>query len=58
MSEWKDISQGAKDLLTKMLLKDTNHRISAHEALQDNWIVNNQIDHVLDSKVLDNLQQF
>ena len=41
-----------------MLLKDTNHRISAHEALQDNWIVNNQIDHVLDSKVLDNLQQF
>ena len=35
---WKNISQGAKDLISKLLTVDPNKRISAHEALSSSWI--------------------
>jgi serine/threonine protein kinase len=35
---WKDISEGAKDLLKKMLQTNPLQRITAREALRDKWI--------------------
>jgi calcium-dependent protein kinase len=36
---WKKVSAGAKDLITKMLVKNPNERISARDLLKDPWIV-------------------
>ena len=38
--EWDAISHEAKDLITKMLAYDVEHRISAAEALQHPWMFN------------------
>jgi serine/threonine protein kinase len=35
---WNAISEGAKDLLKKMLEKDPEKRINARDALMDPWI--------------------
>lgn len=34
---WQDISKDAKELITMMLTKDPNHRISAREAISHPW---------------------
>jgi len=36
---WDYVSEGAKDLVTKMLTADTNTRITAKEALEHPWIM-------------------
>lgn len=36
-SKWKGVSEEAKDLISKMLVLDTEERISAQEALQHPW---------------------
>ncbi|CAG9324084.1 CDPK1_39 [Blepharisma stoltei] len=38
MPEWKNVSQEAKSLITKMLTKDPAKRPSAEEVLQDKWL--------------------
>ena len=40
-SDWLKISKEAKDLISKLLEKNPNKRISAFEALQHPWIKNN-----------------
>ncbi|KAK4789518.1 hypothetical protein SAY86_016822 [Trapa natans] len=57
---WPSISESAKDLVRKMLIRDPTKRPSAHEVLCHPWI---QIDGVapdkpLDSAVLSRLKQF
>lgn len=57
---WPSISEGAKDLVRKMLLRDPRKRISAHDVLCHPWV---QVDGVapdkpLDSAVLSRLKQF
>ncbi|KAL2345324.1 hypothetical protein Fmac_006609 [Flemingia macrophylla] len=57
---WPNISESAKDLVRKMLVKDPRKRITAHEALRHPWI---QVDGVapdkpLDSSVMSRLKQF
>ncbi|KAB1222533.1 Calcium-dependent protein kinase 2 [Morella rubra] len=57
---WPHISESAKDLVRKMLVRDPRRRITAHEVLCHPWI---QIDGVaadkpLDSAVLSRLKQF
>ncbi|PON82571.1 Calcium dependent protein kinase [Trema orientale] len=57
---WPSISEGAKDLVRKMLIRDPRRRISAHDVLCHPWV---QIDGVapdkpLDSAVLSRLKQF
>ncbi|PKI76590.1 hypothetical protein CRG98_003049 [Punica granatum] len=57
---WPTISDSAKDLVKKMLVRDPKRRLSAHEVLCHPWI---QIDGVapdrpLDSAVLSRLKQF
>ncbi|CAH9068347.1 unnamed protein product [Cuscuta europaea] len=57
---WPHISDSAKDLVTKMLVRDPKKRLSAHEVLCHPWV---QIDGVapdkpLDSAVLTRLTQF
>lgn len=37
-NDWKNISQEAKNLITKMLQKDPKKRISAKECYEDAWI--------------------
>jgi len=39
--EWSNISQNAKNLISKMLKRNPKHRISAQQALKDSWIQNN-----------------
>lgn len=36
--DWKNISQGAKNLIKKMLIMDPSKRYSASEALNDPWV--------------------
>ena len=36
---WKSVSQQAKDLICKMLKKDPEARISANDALYDEWLI-------------------
>ncbi|ONK74246.1 uncharacterized protein A4U43_C03F4290 [Asparagus officinalis] len=57
---WPSISQSAKDLVKKMLVRDPKKRLTAHEVLCHPWI---QVDGVapdkpLDSAVLTRLKQF
>ncbi|KAK8672095.1 hypothetical protein V6N13_110469 [Hibiscus sabdariffa] len=57
---WPNISESAKDLVKKMLVRDTKKRITAHEVLRHPWV---QVDGVapdkpLDSVVLSRLKQF
>lgn len=50
--EWQNVSKEALAFVKKLLNKDYNKRISAEEALKDNWIVNSTSKH---SKVNYNL---
>ncbi|XP_047341256.1 calcium-dependent protein kinase 1-like [Impatiens glandulifera] len=57
---WPSISEDAKDLVKKMLVRDPKRRLTAHEVLCHPWV---QIDGVapdkpLDSAVLSRLKQF
>ncbi|GAV63898.1 Pkinase domain-containing protein/EF_hand_5 domain-containing protein [Cephalotus follicularis] len=57
---WPSISEGAKDLVRRMLIRDPKKRLTAHEVLCHPWI---QVDGVapdkpLDSAVLSRLKQF
>ncbi|KAE8679424.1 Calcium-dependent protein kinase 1 [Hibiscus syriacus] len=57
---WPNISESAKELVRKMLDRDTKKRITAHEVLRHPWV---QVDGVapdkpLDSVVLSRLKQF
>ncbi|XP_022926208.1 calcium-dependent protein kinase 11-like [Cucurbita moschata] len=57
---WPSISDGAKDLIRKMLTRDPKERISAHEVLCHPWIVDDTVapDKPIDSAVLSRLKQF
>ncbi|KAF5737386.1 Calcium-dependent protein kinase 20 [Tripterygium wilfordii] len=57
---WPSISESAKDLVRKMLVRDPKKRLTAHEVLCHPWV---QVDGVapdkpLDSAVLSRLKQF
>ncbi|CAK9188079.1 unnamed protein product [Ilex paraguariensis] len=57
---WPSISEGAKDLVRRMLVRDPKRRLTAHEVLCHPWV---QVDGVapdkpLDSAVLSRLKQF
>ncbi|PWA90495.1 parvalbumin, Protein kinase-like domain protein [Artemisia annua] len=57
---WPSISDGAKDLVRRMLVRDPKKRLTAHEVLCHPWV---QVDGVapdkpLDSAVLSRLKQF
>ncbi|XP_015900389.2 calcium-dependent protein kinase 20 [Ziziphus jujuba] len=57
---WPSISEGAKDLVRRMLVRDPKKRLTAHEVLCHPWV---QVDGVapdkpLDSAVLTRLKQF
>lgn len=57
---WPSISESAKDLVRRMLVRDPKKRITAHEVLRHPWV---QVDGVapdkpLDSAVLTRLKQF
>ncbi|CAH2070697.1 unnamed protein product [Thlaspi arvense] len=57
---WPSISEGAKDLIYRMLDRSPKKRISAHEALCHPWIVDEHAapDKPLDPAVLSRLKQF
>ncbi|KAL5139509.1 Calcium-dependent protein kinase 11 [Glycine soja] len=57
---WPSISESAKDLIKKMLDKDPEKRISAHEVLCHPWIVDDSVapDKPLDPAVLTRLKHF
>ncbi|XP_057515847.1 calcium-dependent protein kinase SK5-like isoform X2 [Amaranthus tricolor] len=57
---WPSISDGAKDLITKMLERDPKKRLTAFQVLSHPWIVDdtNVPDKPLDSAVLSRLKQF
>ncbi|MCD9645866.1 Mitogen-activated protein kinase cpk1 [Datura stramonium] len=57
---WPSISEGAKDLMRRMLVRDPRKRLTAHEVLCHPWV---QVDGVapdkpLDSAVLSRMKQF
>jgi calcium-dependent protein kinase len=59
--EFKNISEQAKDLISKLLIYDPEKRISAEEALQHPWITDNvevKIDQNLAQGALANLKTF
>ena len=37
---WKGVSDMAKDLIRRLIVRDPAHRLTAEEALQHPWIVN------------------
>ncbi|XVF82712.1 hypothetical protein PTKIN_Ptkin16aG0071000 [Pterospermum kingtungense] len=57
---WPSISESAKDLVRKMLIRDPKRRLTAHEVLCHPWIQINGVapDKPLDSAVLSRLKQF
>ena len=60
--EWDTISQDAKDLIKKILIKDINKRYSAKEALCHPWIVKNKnkikIDKEKLNEIIKNLRNY
>ncbi|XP_022766041.1 calcium-dependent protein kinase 20-like isoform X1 [Durio zibethinus] len=57
---WPSISDGAKDLVRKMLVRDRKKRLTAHEVLCHPWVQVDGLapDKPLDSAVLTRLKQF
>ncbi|KAE8725549.1 Calcium-dependent protein kinase 29 [Hibiscus syriacus] len=57
---WSSISEGAKDLIRKMLARDPKQRITAAEALEHPWMKEggDASDKPIDSAVLSRLKQF
>ncbi|KAK8632612.1 hypothetical protein V6N13_073002 [Hibiscus sabdariffa] len=57
---WPNISESAKDLLSKMLVRDPKKRITAFQVLRHNWVqVDGEApDKPLDSLVLGRMKQF
>jgi calcium-dependent protein kinase len=60
--EWDNISNDAKDLIKKLLIKDTNKRYSAKKALSHPWIVKNKnqvkIDNNKFAEIVTNLRNY
>ena len=60
--EWDNISSDAKDLIKKLLIKDTNKRYSAKKALNHPWIVKNKnqvkIDNQKFGEIVTNLRNY
>ncbi|KAJ4849639.1 Mitogen-activated protein kinase cpk1 [Turnera subulata] len=57
---WPSISESAKDLVRKMLVRDPRRRLTAHEVLCHPWVQEDGVapDKPLDSAVLSRLKQF
>ncbi|MBA0587897.1 calcium-dependent protein kinase 26 [Gossypium raimondii] len=57
---WPSISESAKDLLAKMLVRNPRKRITAHEVLRHSWVQADGVapDSPLDSLVLGRMKQF
>ncbi|GAB2295788.1 Calcium-dependent protein kinase 25, variant 2 [Dionaea muscipula] len=57
---WPNISDGAKDLVRRMLVRDPKKRLTAHEVLCHPWIMTDGLapDKPLDPAVLTRLNQF
>ncbi|CAN1306798.1 Calcium-dependent protein kinase 20 [Linum perenne] len=57
---WPNISDGAKDLVRKMLVRDPKKRLTAHEVLRHPWVQVDGLapDKPLDSAVISRLKQF
>ncbi|KAL9399795.1 hypothetical protein Peur_008756 [Populus x canadensis] len=57
---WPNISESAKDLVRKMLVRDPKRRLTAHEVLCHPWVQMEGVapDRPLDSAVLSRLMQF
>ncbi|KAL4560647.1 hypothetical protein LXL04_032800 [Taraxacum kok-saghyz] len=57
---WPSISESAKDLVKRMLVRDPKRRLTAPEVLQHPWVQDNGVapDKPLDSAVISRLKQF
>ncbi|CAK7325160.1 unnamed protein product [Dovyalis caffra] len=57
---WPSISESAKDLVRRMLVRDPKRRLTAHEVLCHPWVQEDGVapDKPLDSAVLSRLKQF
>ncbi|EEF47932.1 calcium-dependent protein kinase 1 [Ricinus communis] len=57
---WPSISEGAKDLVKRMLLRDPRRRLTAHEVLCHPWVQEDGVapDKPMDSAVLSRMKQF
>ncbi|XP_009787542.1 calcium-dependent protein kinase 26-like [Nicotiana tabacum] len=60
LDPWPKISQGAKDLVRRMLVRDPRKRLTAHEVLCHPWVQIEGVapDKPLDSAILTRLTQF
>ena len=58
--EWDKVSSDAKDLLSSLLIKDANKRVSAAEAIEHPWFkIDPELDDVeIDVNVLKQLSDF
>ena len=56
--EWKNISNDAKDLISKMLDINPDTRLSAKEAIDHIWFEKNKSNDFLDDKCMENLTKF
>lgn len=56
--DWGEVSQGAKDLINKMLTLSVDKRITASEAMNDAWLTHNAPNKPLGKKTLENLTNF
>ena len=60
--QWEGISEGAKDLISKMLLKSNKKRITASKALKHPWIKKQAGKYKVNinqaTTILDNLRSF
>ena len=60
-NEFKNISKGAIDFLELLLENDPNKRISAEEALKNEWLINmlnSDDDNILNKTIIENLIKF
>lgn len=56
--DWERISEGAKNLIRRMLTLNPKKRISAQDALSDIWIINNQHNDPLNRNIMENITTF
>ena len=56
--EWGTVSDDAKDLVSKLLEKDPNKRLTAKDALDHRWLVTASSEHAVSQQRLHNLKLF
>lgn len=58
VEEWGQVSDQAKDLISKLLVKDVDKRLTIEQAMEHPWITTNMDQYRMNMKIVSRISQF